>query len=158
MLRARPGLPRSLSPSAQVCWTCRDGFRGAREKPAGAGAWHPAPPLPKPSPALAAVVPRLSLAAAPTWARSRLWIFATRRLGILQQSLGGLGRNSGLPWLSTVPLPQVKPRRQEKKMSSVSSVCGTYCVRDRAPVPPSLWPAVLTSIRTITHSPLCPWD
>lgn len=117
----------------------------------------PSPPLPKPSPALAAVVPRLSLAAAPTWAR-RLWIFATRRLGILQQSLGGLGRNSGLPWLSTVPLPQVKPRRQEKKMSSVSSVCGTYCVRDRAPVPPSLWPAVLTSIRTITHSPLCPWD
>lgn len=85
----------------------------------------PSPPLPKPSPALAAVAPRLSLAAAPAWARSMLWAFAMRWLGILQQSPRGPGRENGLPLPSTAPSPQVKPKRQEKKMSSLSSICGT---------------------------------
>lgn len=57
---------------------------------------------------------RFSLAAAPAWARSMLWPFAMRRLGILQQSPEGPGKKSGLPLPSTAPFTRVKSRRQEK--------------------------------------------
>lgn len=159
-LRAGPGLPQSPSPSAQVSRTCRDGFRGAREKTSWSWSWSlapsPPPPLPKPSAALAAVAPRRSLAAAPAQARSTLWLSAMRRLGILQQSPGGLGRESGLPLPSTAPSPWIKPRRQEKKcqVSVVSVVPG---VTETGLLHPHLsWLTIVTSLRAITHSSLCP--
>lgn len=86
----------------------------APEKPAGAGAWHQ-PPAPQALSRPGGVASRFSLAAAPAWARSMLWPFAMRWLGILQQSPGGPGKKSGLPLPSTAPSARVKSRRQERK-------------------------------------------
>lgn len=135
-LRARLGLP----PVSEPLYPCVEDLPGWVQRCQRESSWSrslaPSPPLPKASPALAAVTPRPSLAAAPAWARSMLWLFAMRRLGILQQSPGGLGRKSGLPRLSTAPSPRIKPRRQEKKcqvsaVSVVPSVTETGLLRPR---------------------------
>lgn len=90
----------------------------APEKPAGAGAWH-RPPAPQALSRPGAVASRFSLAAAPAWARSMLWPFATRRLGILQQPPGGPGQKRGPPLPSAAPSTRVKSRRQERRKCQV---------------------------------------
>lgn len=46
-LRARPGLSQSLSPSAQVLWTCRDGFRRRQRETSWNWSLAPSPPAPQ---------------------------------------------------------------------------------------------------------------
>lgn len=47
MLGARPGLPGSLSPSAQVLWTCRDGFRRRQRETSWSRSLASSPPAPQ---------------------------------------------------------------------------------------------------------------
>lgn len=89
--------PWSMTSLPRCCGLAKTGSEGAREEPAGAGAWHPAPSskalcLPR-----LQLLPRLLLAAAPAWARSMLWAPAMRQLEILQPSPGGQSRKRGLP-------------------------------------------------------------
>lgn len=117
----------------------------------------PSPPLPKPSPALAAVAPSLSLAAAPAWARSMLWAFAMRWLGILQQPPKGPGRENGL---LCHPLPLHHRLSQEGRRKNVKSQQHLwYLARQRQGSHAPISLAYSSDQPESHHSlPLCPWN
>lgn len=119
----------SITSLPRCCGLAKTGSEGAREEPAGAGAWHLAP---RPSPALAAAAPRLLLAAAPAWARSTLWASAMRQLGILQQSPGGQSWKRGLPLSPLVFFTAVHTTEAMRKPMESSAAFMIPNVTDRA--------------------------
>lgn len=135
--RMRPRLPWSLT-STQVLRTCRDGFRRRQRGTSRGCGQTPSSTAPRPLPALAAAAPRFSLAAAPTWARSMLWAFAMRRLGILQQPPGGQGRKKGLP-LQSLPQSLLQSLNQETgKACEIAAASMVPNVTVGAPLDPRL--------------------
>lgn len=119
----------SITSLPRCCGLAKTGSEGAREEPAGAGAWHLAP---RPSPALAAAAPRLLLAAAPAWARSTLWASAMRQLEILQQSPGGQSWKRGLPLSPLVFFTAVHTTEAMKKPTKSSAASKIPNMTDRA--------------------------
>lgn len=122
--------PWSITSLPRCCGLAKTGSEGAREEPAGAGAWHLAP---RPSPALAAAAPRLLLAAAPAWARSTLWASAMRQLGFcnsLQEGRAGRGGFPSVP--SSVSFTVVHTKEAMKKPTESSAASMIPNVTDRA--------------------------
>lgn len=146
--------PWSMTSLPRCCGLAGAGLEGAREEPAGTGAWHPAPRL---SPALAAAAPRLLLAAAPAWARSMLWASAMRQLGILQQSPGRQSRKRGLPSVSfSVSLTTVHTKEAMKKLAESQATSMIPNMTDRV-LDPTLWTAFSPASKAVVHFP-CPWS
>ena len=89
MLGVRPGLPRSLSPSAQVLWTCRDGFRRRQRETSWSWSLASSPPASQALSCPGCSYIKLLISSCPRLAVEHALGICHEAVEILQQSLGG---------------------------------------------------------------------